>query len=101
MDAMYTKDESQPIRSTMRLKNDNEKVEELKQNFAGNARKLDFLKKSDGYNYCIGSIGLTEDSTEYRIWKTYDVVSTSKNAEYLFKSFDKEETFNKFNEITG
>lgn len=101
MDSLYIKDESKPTRSTLRMKSNEEKVDELKINFAANARKLDFLKKSDGYNYCLGSIGITEDSTEYRIWKTYDVVSTSKNAEYLYKSYNKDEAYNKFNELTA
>jgi len=89
---------TQVTRPTQRLKSTDEKIEELKQHFAENAIKMDFMRKSDGYFYVLGRIGLTENDSDWRIWKTIDA-SKQKNVEYLFKSNNKEDANNKFNEI--
>jgi hypothetical protein len=83
-----------------RNKSIEEKIEPLKVNFAQNSKKIDFVRKSDGFNYCIGSIGLN-DNQEYRIWKTLDTVHRSSNAEYIYKSYNEKEALNKFNELTA
>lgn len=74
------------------------KIDALKENFGTYSEKLDFIKKSDGYNYVLGRLGLNEDF-EYRIWKTYDAVSKSRDVEYLFEGNDLEEAKQEFKNI--
>jgi len=96
-DTSYT--ESDQVRPTQRRKSFDEKLDELKQNFARNAVKWDFLKKSDGFNYVIGYVGLDEDSSEWRVWKTADFVDKGTDAQFLFKSYDKNKAQEEYKKI--
>jgi len=81
---------SQPLlRPTERFKSVEEKLEELKQNFSHNAVKVDFLRKSDGFNYVLGYVGLTEDNAEWRIWKSIGNISKSDEYLHTFKNADE------------
>jgi len=84
------------------MKSTEEKLNELKQNFATNAVKMDFMRKSDGYNYVLGYIGMNPEDAEWRIWKTLDAsVSRSQNSEFLHSGLTKSEATSKFKEIIG
>jgi len=76
----------------------NEKAEFLKSSFAQTSEKLDFIRKSDGYNYVLGKLNIPEN-IEYRIWKTYDTPNRSLNPEYLYKGINEEEAYKMFKSI--
>lgn len=76
----------------------NEKAEFLKASFAQTSEKLDFIRKSDGYNYVLGKLNIPEN-VEYRIWKTIDTPNRSMNPEYLYKGIDELEAYDTFKSI--
>ena len=93
---------TQVTRPTQRLKSTDEKIEELKQHFAENAIKMDFMRKSDGFNYVMGYVGMDPENSEWRIWKTMDdSVNRSHNSEYIHSGLNRLEATEKFKEITG
>ena len=82
-----------------------EKLVELKKAFAYNCKKIDFFRGPDGYSYCLGSIGKSEDdpNTEYRVFRTLRGVSGNKENEvdYIFTSFSKSEAIQALNSMQG
>lgn len=76
----------------------NEKCEALKSSFAQTSQKIDFIRKSDGYNYVLGELKLPGE-VEYRIWKTTDTVQRSMNPEYIYKGTDLDKAREEFKNI--
>lgn len=61
----------------------------VKNQFAKNAKIINFVKGLDGYNYVCGCIGPESDMT-YKIWKSMNPPSQSyMDAEYVTEELDK------------
>ena len=81
-----------------------EKIEDLKKSFSISAKKLDFIRKSNGMYYTLGSIGgfllkAGQIEVEYRIWKSLNI--NGENPEYLYSTNDYEKAKDGFKKIVS
>jgi hypothetical protein len=86
-----------------RILNDEDKIDELKKAFSYNCVKKDFFRGSDGFSYCLGYIGKSEDSAEWRVYRTLrgPACNNENDVDYIFTSFDKSEAVQAFNSLQG
>jgi hypothetical protein len=70
--------------------NEEEKLENLKRNFAASSKITNFVKASDGSTYVCGYIGSNPEKAYYKIWKTMHTPSQSyRDANYITEEIDK------------